>query len=82
MNGLTKHTFSSSHRALSYHHTFLAWIEGHTGLCSKGTSISKPGSQLWPWEWLVPPSVSSLKALTESSQEGFCVLWYLGKLEP
>lgn len=34
-----------------------------TGLCSKGTSISNPGSQLRPEEPLVSPSISSLMAL-------------------
>ncbi|RWW21703.1 hypothetical protein GW17_00014135 [Ensete ventricosum] len=35
-----------------------------TGLCSKGTSISKPGSQLCPANPPAPPSASSLTALT------------------
>lgn len=36
----------------------------HTGLCSKGTSISIPGSQLLPEDPLVSPPISSFMALT------------------
>lgn len=38
-----------------------------TGLCSKGTSISKPGSQLWPANPPLappPPPALSLSAFT------------------
>ena len=39
----------------------------HTGRCSKGTSISKPGSHFWPENLPPPPSVwSSFKALAKT----------------
>lgn len=53
-----------------------------TGLCSKGTSISKPGSHLWPRNPLVSPPVSSFKALTETLWNGLRILWYWISHEP
>lgn len=43
-------------------HSVVGYI--HTGLCSKGTSISNPGSQLPPEDPLVSPFISPFTALT------------------
>lgn len=48
----------------------------HTGLCSKGTSTSSPGSQLGLGNPLVPPSISSFTAFALILWGSFCALWY------
>lgn len=56
----------------------------HTGLCSKGTSISNPGSQLPPEDPLVSPFISPFMALTlmETRWENFEALGFWMMNEP